>query len=220
MTTRVRLTLRTRITLCIRNGGRLALHALSVMGLLHVFIAPAFGQQSQILTDDARALVTRIELSSGETFILPDDQAGAVWISLDPLVLAIKKDGLQSKRKVAAGKAETVLSGEHLAFEIATGPHARLVVVKPKMPHQDLTVGPFLQSSSLEDASDRNATLLVAISSCRFRETKNLGNESDWIPSKPVTILMKAGSVKWIGPGIYHFKNLELTAAKLISIEW
>ena len=31
---------------------------------------------------------------------------------------------------------------------------------------------------------------------------------------------MKSGEVRWIRPGIHHFKNLGLTAAELVSIEW
>jgi hypothetical protein len=75
-------------------------------------------------------------------------------------------------------------------------------------------------SSSIEDASDRNATLLVAISDCRFRDVRNLGDESEWTPSKPEIVAMSVGNVKWIRPGIHHFKNLGLATAKLVSIEW
>ena len=88
------------------------------------------------------------------------------------------------------------------------------------MAHQELTVGPFVLNNAIENASDRNATLLVAVTDARFSDTRNLGDESEWIPSKPNIIVMNYGSVRWIRPGIHHFKNFGPITARLVSIEW
>jgi hypothetical protein len=60
----------------------------------------------------------------------------------------------------------------------------------------------------------------VAIADCRFRDTPNLGDESSWVPSKPNVVAMKAAGVKWIHPGVHHFKNLGRTPARLVAVEW
>jgi len=198
----------------------LAPYSLLLILLAHLAYGRALGQQTHVLLDDAKTLVTRIELSPGAIYALPKDQAGSVWIAIDPIVLVAKKNGIQRKRQVRAGEAEIVGSGEELEFQVKSDLYARLVVVKPKMADEELTVGPFLLSRSIEDASDRNVMLLVAISSCRFSDTRNLGDESEWIPSKPDMVVMKVGSVHWIRPGIHHFKNLGPAAAELVSIEW
>ena len=220
MTDKVRMTIYTNIANRIRNGRNLVLDAFLKIALLYVFVVPAIGQQSQVLANDARALVTRVQLSPGESFIMPDDQTGSIWVSLDPLVLVTRKDGRQNKRNVLAGNTGTIIAGETLTFEIEIGLHAQLIIVKPKMPQQDLTVGPFLQSNSLEDASGRNATLLIAISSSQFQDIRNLGDESEWKPGKPDIVTMRSGSVRWIRSGIHHFKNLGPNPAKLVAIEW
>jgi hypothetical protein len=196
----------------------------NIRGLIVVLLSLtspcATSQQTHVLLSADRALVTQINVSLGETYALTKDHEGDVWTAIDPLVLMTKKDGKQTTKRVLAGEAAIVGSGEELQFHVDGDSHARLVIVKPKTAHQELTVGPFILSSTIEDASDRNATLLVAVSDCRFRDTRNLGDESEWIPSKPDIIMMKAGSVRWIRPGIHHFKNLGPMAAKLVSIEW
>ncbi len=193
---------------------------LVAMLLVHLAVASASSQQTHVVLNDAKALVTQIDISPGGTYKLPEAQGGDVWTALDPVILLTKKGGQQSQKRVRAGDAATVETGEQIEFRAGRGLPAHLVVVKPKMTQQELTVGPFVLSGSLEDASDRNATLLVAISNCRFRDTWNLGDESEWTPSKPDIVVMKAGSVRWIRPGIHHFKNLGSSAARMVSIEW
>jgi hypothetical protein len=188
--------------------------------LMQLAAVPAFAQQTHVLLDDAKALVTEVELSAAQTYTLPEDQGGTVWTALDPVVLLATKDGQHSQKRIHTGDAATVGAGEHVEFRAGRGSRARLVLVKPKVTQQELTVEPFVLTGSLEDASDRNATLLIAISNSRFRDTRNFGDESEWKPGKPDIITMQSGSVRWIRPGIHHFKNLGLTPAKLVSIEW
>jgi quercetin dioxygenase-like cupin family protein len=188
--------------------------------LMHLAAAPASSQQTHVLLDDAKALVTQIELSAGQTYTVPEGQAGTVWTALDPVVLLETKGEQQNQKRVHAGDAATVSAGEHIGFRAGRGLPVRLVLVKPKTTQQELTVESFVLTGSLEDASGRNATLLIAISNSRFRDTRNLGDESEWKPGKPDTITMRSGSVRWILPGIHHFKNLGSTAARLVSIEW
>lgn len=192
---------------------------LLIMMLTQVVCGVTFAQHTHILLQDRKVLVTEIDLRSGERYSPPEDGLGAVWTVLDPALLITKKDGVQSSKQIKPGDAETVGQEERLVFISQNGQRVRLITVKPKTPHQDLTVGPFLTSSSLEDGSDRNATLLVAVSSSRFKDTRNLGDESEWVLSKPTIVAMQAGSVRWIRPGIHHFKNLG-PPSKLVSIEW
>jgi hypothetical protein len=180
----------------------------------------SFSQQTHVLLNDERVLVTRIDLSPGETYVLPDGQEGVVWVAIDSLVLTTDESGQKSSKHVAAGTSATVVSHQKVGFRTEDRSPGRLVVVKPKKTEQELTVSPFILSNSLEDASDRNATLLIAISNSRFRDTWNLGDESEWKPGKPDIVTMRSGSVRWIRSGIHHFKNLGPKAAKLVSIEW
>jgi hypothetical protein len=190
------------------------------MVLMHFESKSAFAQKTHLLLNDERVVATRIDLSPGEAYALSEDQGRSVWTALDPVVFTTSKGSQRSRKQVPAGEAAMLNAGEHVEFRAENGSPASLVLVEPKMTKQDLTVGPFILNGSLEDASGRNATLLVAVSSCRFRDIRNLGNESEWVPSKPDIVVMKAGTVRWIRPGIHHFKNLSAAPAKLVSIEW
>jgi hypothetical protein len=129
-----------------------------------------------------------------------------------------KNGGAASADRVVAGESGILGNGEEAQFRVMSGSSARLIRVDPKAPHQELTIDRFALDS--EDGSDRNATLLVAITDCRFRDVRNLGDESEWTPSKPEIVAMSAGSVRWIRPGIHHFTNLGSQTAKVVSIEW
>jgi len=201
-------------------AARVAICGLIAMTLLYAASKPVPAQQAHILLDDQKARATAIEVSLAEPYTLKADKRGSVWVALDPFILSKNKGGQKSSKRVRAGDAEIVGSDEELQFRTESGLRARLVVIDPRMPHQELTVSPFTLSSSIEDASERNATLLVAISDCRFRDVRNLGDESEWTPSKPQIVAMSVGNVKWIRPGIHHFKNLGLATANLVSIEW
>ena len=78
----------------------------------------ARSQQAHVLWSDEKALVTQIELSPGQTCSLTKDNAGDVWIAIDPVVLVTKKDGFQSGKRVRAGEAAIVGSGEELQFRV------------------------------------------------------------------------------------------------------
>ena len=180
----------------------------------------ALAQQSHVLLNDQKVVATEIEVSSAEPYTLPEGRNGAIWVALTPVTLFKVKDGKQNSWNVQAGDAEMSGSNEVVQFRAGGGSPARLVVIHPRAPHQELTVEPFVMRDSIEDASERNQTLFVAITDCHFQDTRNLGDESRWTPSKPETVRMKAGSVKWIQPGIHHFKNIRQAPAKLVSIEW
>jgi hypothetical protein len=202
-----------------KSGVNPGIRGFIVALLLSLAALEAHSQQTHVLLNDERALVTRVELGEGETYVLTKDQEGEVWAAIDPVALVATKGGTQTRKLVRAGAAAILGSGEELQFRGRSNRHARLVIVKPKMQQQPLTVDSFVLDS-LEDASDRNATLFVAISDCRFRDTRDLGDENKSILGKPQVVVMESGSVRWIRPGIHYFKTLGPKVAKVVSIEW
>jgi hypothetical protein len=188
---------------------------------LVVVLAPfastfAHAQQSRVLLNDVKAVVTEVEVSAAAPYTLPQSQNGAVWVALDPVTLSRVKEGQRDNQRIHAGDSGKGAPDEDLQFRANGSLRGHLIVIRPKTPHQELTVGPFVLTNSIEDASDRNATLL----DCRFRDTQNLGDESTWKPGKHQIVRMRAGSVRWIDPGIHHFENLSQTPTRLVSIEW
>jgi len=188
--------------------------------MIHFFVALASSQQVHVLLNDTRALVTQVEVPPGETYTLHGNQEQTVWVTLDSIVFSGGKGGDQTPKRARAGDAATLNKGGQIEFRSANNLPAHLIVVRAKNTQQDLTVGSLSLTGGLEDASARNATLFVGISSSHFQDVRNLGDESEWLPSSPEKIVMQPGSVRWIKPGIHHFKNLGPGAAKLVTIEW
>ena len=101
-----------------RCAVRLGMRGLIAMVLFSLAPIWARSQQAHVLWSDEKALVTQIELSPGQTCSLTKDNAGDVWIAIDPVVLVTKKDGFQSGKRVRAGEAAIVGSGEELQFRV------------------------------------------------------------------------------------------------------
>lgn len=181
----------------------------------------ALAQRAKVLLEDQKVLVTEVELSDGEPFFLPHAAYGTVWIARDPMMFAETSNGQHQVRPVPAGHVQSAETDEKAQWSAKPDSRARLLLVTPKTPHQELTIEPFLTGNrTSEDASDRNATLVVAISPIRFRDTQNRGDESQWIPSKPEIITLHSGGLKWISPGIHHFYRVSTQNGNAISIEW
>ena len=206
--------------ICLNGLRGVAIRAIVAIVLVSALTPSASSQQMHVLSSTERAKVTRIDLTPGETYTLKAGQQGDVWVSVDPLVLTINEADHQSRKQVGAGEAAIVDAGKEVQFNAAESSRSQLIIVEATAPHQALTVGPFIVNTSIEDGSSRNATLLVAVSACHFRDTRNRGDESEWIPSTPEVINMDAGTVRWIRPGIHHFKNLDQRPSKLVSVEW
>jgi hypothetical protein len=143
-----------------------------------------------------------------------------VWIALDDNASISRTNARVDTEKVRAGAANALPSGAEMQLLNESQSIARLIVVDVKAASQPLTIDSLSVPSSLEDASDRNETLLVAVSPLQIRHTWNLGDESRWVPSKPDVLRMSQGEVRWIRPGIHHFKNLLRRPADFVLLEW
>lgn len=72
----------------------------------------------------------------------------------------------------------------------------------------------------LQDASDRNETLVVAASPLQLRAVYNLGDESTWVPSRVEVLKLKSNTAAWMRPGTYHLKNLLQTSCSFVTVKW
>ncbi len=176
---------------------------------------------SQVILDDARVQVTIVELAAGKDYNLKGARHGSIWIALDN-VAAIAEAGANAHRKIHRGETHLLPTGQTAGFVCDSNGYTRLIVVNAKRAVPAITVNTETLSpgNELQDASDRNETLVVAISAVQLRDIRNLGDESAWIPSKPEVISMDSGNVRWIRPGIHHFRNLLRGASTFVTLEW
>jgi hypothetical protein len=190
-------------------------------GLLLAVSALA-GAAPRIVSDTAKAQVVLVQVSQRLPYsLLGGEPGGAVWVALEDDVLVTEKRA-GTVRRVTAGVAKAVAPGEQVEF---SGPGQRtcqIVVIKPRSAIQPLTVRTTILDAwqELQDASSANDTLVVAISPLRLRDVWNLGDESEWKPSKPRLLALPAGAVVWIPSGMHHITNLLPRPAKLVTVEW
>ncbi len=191
----------------------------AILCLLFATNVAGYGN-ARVLLDDARARVTLIELGENARYqITGARKYGSVWISLDSGVL-LDFDG--NARITSAGEGHAIEAGQIVTFRAREAAGGRVIVVVPKLTCQPLTVlsNALAPGGEQQDASSRNETLVVAVSSVELRDTRNAGDESVWISSAPRIIGLRSGQVTWLRAGIHHLKNLLGTPSEFVTIEW
>jgi hypothetical protein len=98
-----------------------------------------------------------------------------------------------------------------------------LVLIRIDKATQPLTIelGELNPRQQLEDASDRNDTLIVALTPVTLRDVRDLSAEDENWKSAPATIIrVQAGQTAWLTPGMHRLRNLGTTKTRFITIEW
>src|SRR5664280_590839 len=115
-----------------------------------------------------------------------------------------------------------VQPGDEVEFEPQDDSVARLILVEPKMSAQPLTIRTTTLNThqQLQDATDRNDTLLIAISPVRLRGVRNVADESEWKPNRPEFWALPTGGVRWVRSGMYRLTNLLPRAVQFVTVEW
>ena len=189
-----------------------------------LLFSSVFYLRGQVITpvlDDSTAKIYEVMLRAGQSFTIPEEKFGMVWVALNAGRLVSKDEsGKQRSRLLTAGDAEFDGTGTRLTLGAGSKSWSKLVVVVPKTPHQELTITPITLKQPLEDASVRNKTLLVAVTQSHIQDIRNSADESRWVPEKPKLVSLKPGEVAWVAAGIHHFRELNASTAQLVSIEW
>jgi hypothetical protein len=143
---------------------------------------------------------------------------GLIFIALKDCSLVVNGEELILRR----GEFKQIPGSKTLEVGSIHGVSADLLLVNIRKTLQPLTIEltDLDGNQSLEDASDRNTTLLVAISSVKLCDTLNVGDESGWLPGKSRFISLRSGEARWVRAGIHHFKNRNADLAKFITVEW
>jgi hypothetical protein len=149
----------------------------------------------------------------------PSSSNGFVVIALSDSSLLINNQATALR----AGESRQV-RGEHMLDIINTAElPAALVVVKIDTAFQNLTISEerLDPRQTFEDASDRNDTLVVALTPMSLRDLRDLSAEDEhWKSSAPRTISLQKGQSAWLASGMHRVLNVGSTGARFITIEW
>ena len=114
-------------------------------------------------------------------------------------------------------------SGDNVTLRPIGSARPRIALVEVVASSQTLTITSQSLAShqEMEDASDRNQTLVVALDSLEIRDKRDLAAEGQpWKLSETRSIQLQRGETAWLNQGMHRLKNAGSTVAKFITIEW
>jgi hypothetical protein len=98
-----------------------------------------------------------------------------------------------------------------------------LVLIKVVATIQPLTIETttLARHQELEDASDRNTTLLIAIDPLRLRDVRDLADEGEpWKSGPQKTIELQEGQTAWLPRGMHRLRNTGENGIRFVTVEW
>jgi hypothetical protein len=122
-----------------------------------------------------------------------------------------------------AGDYKEFSSSDNLTLRPVGSASPRIALVEVVASSQALTITSKSLAShqEMEDASDRNQTLVVALDSLEIRDKQDLAAEGQpWRASETRLIRLQRGETAWLNQGMHRVKNAGSTVAKFITIEW
>ena len=144
---------------------------------------------------------------------------GFVIVALEDCLVVINAQ----KDTLKAGDHKEFRSGDILEISPAHPMSPRFVVVDVLRTSQPLTIAAedLATGQKLEDASEKNETLLIALDTFQIRDERDLADEGEpWKPSHARFLHLHRGEAAWLKHGMHRLRNTGNTAARFISIEW
>ena len=144
---------------------------------------------------------------------------GFVLVAIQDCVIQINGTSINLK----AGDYKTISGKRGLEIAQSGLITIPLVLVEVVSARQPLTIEAttLAPNQELEDASDRNSTLLVAVAPLRLRDVSDLAEEgAPWKASPQRKIELQKGQTAWLKEGMHRVRNMGNSAARFIIIEW
>lgn len=149
----------------------------------------------------------------------PSSDQGFIVVALQDCTVMLN----EQKEILRTANFRRVRGKRILQLASSASTNASLVLITIKNTYQDLTIEDTVLThrQELEDASDRNVSLLVAISPMQLRDVRDQNGEGEsWKSSNPTIIKLSAGQTVWLPPGMHRFRNLGDSTAHFVTIEW
>ncbi len=145
--------------------------------------------------------------------------AGFVLVAIQDCIIQI--NGTSTNLK--AGDYKTISGKRGLEIAQSGLITIPLVLVEVISARQPLTIEAtkLAPNQELEDASDRNSTLLVAIAPLQLRDVKDLADEGEpWKSGPRRKIELQKGETAWLKEGMHRMRNEGSCVAWFVTIEW
>jgi hypothetical protein len=168
--------------------------------------------------DLAKVSLVRLDQDTTLNFQATSDE-GFVLIAIQDCVIQINGTIVNLK----AGDYKTVSGKRGLEIAQSGLITIPLVLVEVVSARQPLTIKAttLAPNQELEDASDRNSTLLVAVAPLRLRDVSDLAEEGEpWKSGPQRNIELQKGEAAWLKEGMHRVRNAGNSVARFVTIEW
>ena len=179
-------------------------------------MAEASGPTSE--KDLAKISLVRLNSETKMNFQAASDD-GFVLVAIQDCIIQINGTSISLK----AGDYKTVSGKRSLEIAQSGQITIQLVLVEVVSARQPLTIEAttLAPNQELEDASDRNSTLLVAIAPLRLRDVSDLAEEGvPWKAGPQRRIELQKGETAWLNKGMHRVRNAGNSVARFVTIEW
>jgi hypothetical protein len=175
------------------------------------------GRASPVVSTHDLATISEVRLRRAMTLKL--SHKGFIVIAISDCSVMI--NGTNTNLK--SGEYREISSGESLELAPTKATAPRLLLVDIVASSQALTIEATKLSphQELEDASDRNETLLIALNNMQLRDERDLAEEGEPCkPSLPKVIRLNSGHSVWLKPGMHRVRNTGNSTASFVTVEW
>ena len=149
----------------------------------------------------------------------PISEQGFVLVAIRDCSVLI--DGRSTLLK--AGDHKTISGRQSLELAQSGSTPVSLVLIKVVTATQPLTIETttLARNQELEDASDRNTTLLIAIVPLRLSDVRDQADADEpWKSGSQKTIELQQGQTTWLMRGMHRLRNSGNTTIRFVTVEW
>lgn len=166
------------------------------------------------------AEVSLIRLNRGSQLnFSPLSEQGFVLVALRDCTLLLEDQSVSLK----AGEYKQVAGTGPLHLKTSSPGSTSIVLIRVRSASQPLTIETMMLTShqESEDASDRNASLIIAIDPLRMSDNRDLSDEGDpWRSSIQQILNLKSGQAVWMKAGIHRLRNRGKNSVRFVTVEW
>ncbi len=177
-------------------------------------------QASAPISENDLAKVSLVQLN-GETKVNLQRSFREEFVVVSIQDCIVQINGTRTALK--AGDYKTLSGKQGLELAQSGSAAVPLVLVEVITARQPLTIQAttLVSNQELEDASDRNSTLLVAIEPLRLRDVSGLAEEGEpWKAGPQRKIELQKGETVWLKQGMHRVRNAGNSVARFVTIEW
>ena len=172
------------------------------------------------------ATTSIVHVRQGESLDLHAGSSALVVVALSRGTVAISHGALNVDRnRLSLEKGDHKMwdQGTEIRVTNVGSSIAELAIVKMKtVGDQQLTVERIKLDPKqiLENASDQNLTLVLALDRVSLQDERSKGGEDEpWVKCDSHRIELDAGQTGWMSPGIHQVKNIGAGSAEFLMIE-